>query len=325
METKNSLLDSSADRDTSDSSIGFFAVVAPCQIRTCIDRSQAGPTDPTSHRPSTPPPPLRDKQTTHHMYRHHDRPSPPPSASGTGFSLIESEWPTLSAPAQTALQGLLTHHSVVRHPRRRRPRCRPTKRRRRVVLPTNAEPHVMELARKGELSLLATVLQVVGTAHPAVVSTKQLIKAGAALTVVVPQLTPGCLDAKDMVQAAAVFLSMKGFLQGSEKPLEKGGFSKAWSWQVDEIMDELNELEDEFYKDDPRHYEWLTRERFIPTEAHVDPTSLEQVLLKGTGTKTAVKKKSQTPSNRKKAKPAAEKVDEVTVEVLRETTGSDAS
>ena len=86
-------------------------------------------------------------------------------------------------------------------------------------------------------------------------------------------------------------------------------------------MDELNELENE---DDPRHFEWSARERCIPTEAHVGPISLEQVLLKGTGTKTAAKKKSQTPSNRKKPKPA-EKVEEVTVEVILETTGSDDS
>lgn len=106
-----------------------------------------------------------------------------------------------------------------------------------------------------------------------------------------PQRSPGRLDARTMVLAALFFLCETSYLKPVHKgtttskvtaDLTKRTYEKAYDWKWEDIKHKVTgELEDAFYDDDPKYYEFLARKRFLAPTSGSDDDRL-QLLLRGT-------------------------------------------
>jgi hypothetical protein len=104
-----------------------------------------------------------------------------------------------------------------------------------------------------------------------------------------PLHSPGRMDARDVVLAALYFLCETSYLKrtgavttinttttttaatsstattSTAADLLKQSYEKAYDWQWAEVQDDaMGELEEAFYRDDPGHYDYLSRKRFLP-------------------------------------------------------------
>lgn len=107
-----------------------------------------------------------------------------------------------------------------------------------------------------------------------------------------PQRSPGQFDARSMVLAALFFLCETSYLKSVSKvtsakasaDLSKRLYEKGYDWKWDDVKHKVTgELEDAFYDDDPRHYEFLSRQRFLPAPSFFAGSKNDhfQMLLRG--------------------------------------------
>jgi hypothetical protein len=143
-----------------------------------------------------------------------------------------------------------------------------------TVESTMSDESILHLAKSGQLSFLASLLEMVAASQEPV-STRHLIKT--CCLAINPRKVPVHMDAKEMVTAALHFLSSECAAKDDDilpslpllRPLEsladleRRTYEKAGNWKLSEIKEKVMALEDIFLEDSTS-YKWLAREKFCP-------------------------------------------------------------
>jgi hypothetical protein len=150
--------------------------------------------------------------------------------------------------------------------------------RKKVVTSSMNDDEILHLVAQSRASLLGSICflfddhdNVAGPKAVGAVSAMQVVKQCG--LVVDPLHSPGRMDARDVVLAALFFLCGTSYLKiksTGTKPNTSGdllklSYEKAYDWKWEEVKGKvMGDLEDAFYKDDPSHYDLLSRTRFLP-------------------------------------------------------------
>ena len=165
---------------------------------------------------------------------------------------------------------------------------------------------VLDLAREGKISLLASLLKVIEQSDSPVAA-KHLIKT-CCLTPR-PGDVPGAMDARDMVLAALHFLASPLDVKSQQfaslplirstqevGDLEKRSYERYGDWKLSDILGKVLRL-DQAFMSSPHSWKWLSREKFCPRLSSKDELSF---FLKGSIPASATGKKAKAEGTRKR-------------------------
>jgi len=182
----------------------------------------------------------------------------------------------------------------------------------KTVDETMSDETILQLAQKGQLCFLGSLLKVVDESQGSV-STRHCIKK--CCLAIPPGKVPALMDAKEMVMAGLHFLSSEIDMDGTDSlpslplirpvqmigDLEKRFYEKVGDWKLQDVMDKVSALENIFLSDCSK-YKLMGREKFCPRLERGE----QLLLLKGNPPAAATGKvKKVTVTQRKKKAPEA--------------------